>query len=163
MASTYRGVQVDKDGTGNVFAAVGLSEEGLVRTILSEILGFGVGATVRKETVLEEVTESIASAVERSSWEECRSSHVQLPGAVTQLGTSLADVKVADLSRTMLALFASFSRNLDVVWFWICEFFRPSLSPSLSTFCFQDRRGASIIPHALSRREKCKRRLGDGS
>ena len=55
--STYRGVQVDKDGTGNVFAAAGLGEEGLVRAILTKVLGLGVGATVGEEAVLEEVTE----------------------------------------------------------------------------------------------------------
>ena len=63
MVSTYRGIQIDKYGTGNVFAAAGLGKEGLIRTILSEILGLGVGAAVGEEAVLEEVTESIASAV----------------------------------------------------------------------------------------------------
>lgn len=33
--------------------------------------------------------------------------HVQLPGAVAQLGSSLADVKVANLSRAMLAVVES--------------------------------------------------------
>lgn len=53
--ATYRRVQVDEDGTGDVFAAASLCEEGLVGSALAEFLRIGVGATIRQETVLEEV------------------------------------------------------------------------------------------------------------
>jgi hypothetical protein len=50
-------VQVDEDGTGNVFAAASLGEEGLVRTTLTKLLRIGVGATIGEQTVLKEVPE----------------------------------------------------------------------------------------------------------
>ena len=55
MVSTYRGVQVDEDGTRDVFAAAGLSEEGLEGAALGEVCRIGVGTTVGKEAMLEEV------------------------------------------------------------------------------------------------------------
>ena len=50
-----RGVQIDEDGSGHVFAIAGLSEEGLVRTTLSQVLGVRVGATILAKAVLEQV------------------------------------------------------------------------------------------------------------
>lgn len=54
-ACTYRRVQVDEDGTGDVFAAASLGEEGLVGTSLAKLLRIGVGTTIREQAVLEEV------------------------------------------------------------------------------------------------------------
>ena len=51
--ATYRGVQVDEDGTRNVFAAASLREEGLERAALVEILRIGVRTTVSLEAVLK--------------------------------------------------------------------------------------------------------------
>lgn len=51
----YRGVQVDKDGTGHVFAATGLGEEGLEGTALGEVCRIGVGTAVGKEAMLQQV------------------------------------------------------------------------------------------------------------
>jgi hypothetical protein len=66
VISTYRRVQVDEDGTGDVFATAGLGEEGLVRTILTKLLRIGVGAAIRQQAVLEEVAEGILSATEQA-------------------------------------------------------------------------------------------------
>jgi hypothetical protein len=51
----WRRVQVDEDGTGDVFAAASLGEEGLVGTALTKLLRIGVGTTIGEQTVLEEV------------------------------------------------------------------------------------------------------------
>jgi hypothetical protein len=56
-----RRVQVDEDGTGNVFAAASLGEEGLVRTALTKLLRIGVGTTIGEQTVLKEVPAIIMS------------------------------------------------------------------------------------------------------
>jgi hypothetical protein len=53
--ATYGRVQIDENGTGDVFAAAGLSEEGLERSTLVEVLRIGVRATVGLEAVLEQV------------------------------------------------------------------------------------------------------------
>jgi hypothetical protein len=53
--ATYRGVQVDEDGTRNVFAAASLREEGLERAALVELLRIGVRTTVSLEAVLKKV------------------------------------------------------------------------------------------------------------
>lgn len=52
--ATYRGVQIDKDGTGNVFSASSLSEEGLVGAAVLSVR-VGVGAAIGQETVLKQV------------------------------------------------------------------------------------------------------------
>lgn len=49
------GVEIDKDGPGNVFAVAGLGEKGIVRAAVGEVLCLGVGATILAEAVLEEV------------------------------------------------------------------------------------------------------------
>lgn len=61
--ATYRRVQVNEDGTRDVFAAAGLSEEGLVGSALAEFLRIGVGATIRQKAVLEEVAGGLGSVV----------------------------------------------------------------------------------------------------
>jgi hypothetical protein len=50
-----RRVQVDEEGTGNVFATAGLGEEGFVGAAIEDILGVRIRATIRPETVLEKV------------------------------------------------------------------------------------------------------------
>lgn len=118
--TTYRGVQIDKDGSRNVFAIASLREEGLERAALVELLRIGVGATVSLETVLKEVPEEAALAVALCDG-RVGSRNVQLPGAVTELGTGLADVEVADLQSSLSAnspyirtwsMFAKMSRPL---------------------------------------------------
>jgi hypothetical protein len=103
--ATYRRVQVDEDGSGNVFATARLGEEGLKRAALVEVLGLGVGAAIGQQAVLEKVPEEVVSALGLRN--RVGSRCVQLPGAVTELGTGLADVKVADLSSFALAFGAS--------------------------------------------------------
>jgi hypothetical protein len=60
----WRWIQVDKDGTRNVFAAASLVEEGLVRAALAKLLRIGVGATIGEQTVLEEVPEVVVSVLD---------------------------------------------------------------------------------------------------
>ena len=55
----WRRVQVDEDGTGDVFAAASLREEGLERAALVEILRIGVRTTVSLEAVLKKVPEEV--------------------------------------------------------------------------------------------------------
>jgi len=78
-----RGIQVDKDGAGHVFAAAGLGEEGLERAGVGEVLRIGVRTTICLETVLKQV---------------------QLPGTVTQLGSRLTYVQVTDLAAHVVRL-----------------------------------------------------------
>lgn len=94
-SATYRGVQVDEDGARNVFAAASLREEGLERAALVELLRIGVRTTVSLEAVLKEVPGEARLAIGLRGRVESR--YIQLPGAVTELGTGLADVEVADL------------------------------------------------------------------
>lgn len=49
------GVEVDKEGSGHVFAIAALGEEGLVGAWVANVLDVGVGSTVGAKTVLEEV------------------------------------------------------------------------------------------------------------
>lgn len=51
-----RWVEIDKERAGDVFAAAGLGEEGLEGAAIDNILGVGVGATVRAKAMLEEVS-----------------------------------------------------------------------------------------------------------
>ena len=69
------GIKVDEDGAWYVFAPTGLGEEGLHRTRISN-LGFLIGTTVHSQAMFEEI---------------------ELPGAVSQLSASLANVKMTDL------------------------------------------------------------------
>ena len=62
-----RGVQVDEDGTRDVFAAASLGEEGLVRARLTKFLRIGVGAAIRQQAVLEEVTEGYGVSLEMAN------------------------------------------------------------------------------------------------
>lgn len=61
ILSTYGRVQVDKDGTGNIFAATGFGEEGLKGSALAELSCVGIGATVGLETMLKKVPEKVWS------------------------------------------------------------------------------------------------------
>jgi hypothetical protein len=54
-SATYRWVQVDEDGAGDVFAAARLGEEGLEGATLREVCCIRVGATVSQKAVLEQV------------------------------------------------------------------------------------------------------------
>jgi len=71
------GVEIDEERTGDMLAAAGLSEEGLKRARVANVLGVGVRTTISAEAMLQKV---------------------ELPGRVTQLGTSLADVEVKNLA-----------------------------------------------------------------
>jgi len=51
----WGGVEIDKDGSGNVFAVACLGEKGIVRATVGEVLRVGVWATILAEAVLEEV------------------------------------------------------------------------------------------------------------
>jgi hypothetical protein len=103
--ATYGRVQIDEDGAGNVFATASLGEEGLKRATLVEVLGLGVGAAIGQQAVLEKVPEEVVSALGLRDRVCLRC--VQLPSAVTELDTGLADVEVADLSSFTLAFSAS--------------------------------------------------------
>lgn len=96
-SDTYRGIQINEDGTGNVFTAASLGEEGLERAPLSEILSIGVRTAVGLQAMLEQVSEDIGS-IEILGMGKMYG-NVQLPGAITELRAGLADVKVADLER----------------------------------------------------------------
>lgn len=50
-----RGVEVDEEGSGHVFAIASLGEERLVGASIADILEIGVGTTIMAKTVLEEV------------------------------------------------------------------------------------------------------------
>jgi len=50
-----RRVQIDEEGTRNVFAAACLGEECLEGATIEDILSIGIGATIRSEAVLEKV------------------------------------------------------------------------------------------------------------
>lgn len=50
-----RWVKVDKDGPGDVFAIASFGEEGLEGARVADVLGVGIGATIRAEAMLKEV------------------------------------------------------------------------------------------------------------
>lgn len=68
-------VEIDEERPGDVFAVAGLGEEGVEGTTLSNG-GIGIRAAIRSEAVLKEV---------------------QFPSTVTQLGTSLTQMKMENL------------------------------------------------------------------
>lgn len=82
--ATYRWVQVDKDGAGDVFAAARLGEEGLERASLRDLLRIRVGAAIRLEAVLEQVPGSCGSIRVRGIRVDSGtySSHALLPSCV---------------------------------------------------------------------------------
>lgn len=104
---THRRVQVDKDGARDVFAAAGLSEESVIRTGIASILSnLCIDGSIMFETVLEEVTVCLAllldfaqqfEVIDDATEGKNGGEDVQLPSTVTQLSTSLADVKMANL------------------------------------------------------------------
>lgn len=65
------GVEIDKDGSGHIFAAAGLAKEGLVGAWVAGILDIGVGATIWSETVLEEVAKSVAKKKNQPQGPSC--------------------------------------------------------------------------------------------
>lgn len=102
IPTTYRGVQVDEDGPGHIFAGTSLGEERLERPALVEVLRIGVGTAVGRETMLKEVPKGYrVSFGARAAWVVSKS--LQLPSAVAKLRASLADMKVADLESSVLA------------------------------------------------------------
>lgn len=50
-----RGVEVDKQSSGNVLSIAGLGEEGLKGAALVDILGVGVGTAIETKAVLEAI------------------------------------------------------------------------------------------------------------
>lgn len=102
-----RRVQVDEDGTRDMLPAASLGEEGLEGTGVANIRAAGVGAAIGTEAVLEEVAVmvcTVSAFPKRDSAASRQSeggSNVQLPGGVTELGTSLAQVEVKNLYRGM--------------------------------------------------------------
>lgn len=54
-------VQVDEEGTGDVFAIASLGKERLVRARVADILGVGVGTTIEAKAVLEKVAGKMVS------------------------------------------------------------------------------------------------------
>ena len=63
--STHRRVKIDENRAGDVFAAAGLSEEGLVRATLADLVdSLLVNSTVGLEAVLEQVPRMIHNAYE---------------------------------------------------------------------------------------------------
>lgn len=90
-----RRVKVDEEGPGHIFAAAGLGEEGVVGTRVADIRSVGVGAAIMAKAVLKKIAGGNESA---ASWYQCGwGVNLQLPGTVTQLGTSLTQVEVKDL------------------------------------------------------------------
>lgn len=63
--STHRRVKIDENRAGDVFAAAGLSEEGLVRATLADLVdSLLVNSTVGLQAVLEQVPRMIHNAYE---------------------------------------------------------------------------------------------------
>lgn len=81
-------VEINKDGSGHVFAAAGLGEEGLVGAWVADVLDVGIGSTIGAKTVLEEVAKN-ANQLPGSVGGGEGAVSIQLPSAVTQLGTGL--------------------------------------------------------------------------
>lgn len=52
---THRGVEIDEDGAGDIFAAAGLGEESLEGALLANVFGIRVGTTISLEAVLEQI------------------------------------------------------------------------------------------------------------
>ena len=79
----WRRVQVDEDGTGDVFAAAILSEEGLERATLREIRRIGVRTAVSLQAMLEKVPGRFVSmGFEVYGYSRTYSSHALFPSWV---------------------------------------------------------------------------------
>ncbi len=91
-------VQIDEDGSRDIFAIAGFGEEGLERPGISNVLGIRVGTAIGSEAVLEEVA---ISGVNGGSYgaeaRERRCGVSQFPCAVAELGASLAQMEMKDL------------------------------------------------------------------
>lgn len=90
------GVQVDEDGSGDVFAGTGLREDGIELAAVMEGLGIRIGAAILLETVLEEVAAEGVRDQYIGYMSRCQD-NVQLPGTISELGSGLADVEVKNL------------------------------------------------------------------
>lgn len=62
-----RGVEVDEDGPGHIFAVASLGEESLERASVANVLAVGVRATVGAEAVLKEVSTATVSLTSHTS------------------------------------------------------------------------------------------------
>jgi hypothetical protein len=92
--ATYGRVQIDEDGTGDVFAVAGFGEESLERASLRQMLRVGIRTTVGSKAVLEQVPGAFVSMRVRGM----RSfGDIQLPRAVPQLHARLTNVEMCNL------------------------------------------------------------------
>ena len=87
-------VEIDEDGTRDVFSASSLSEDSVELTRVVESLGVRVRTTILFETVFEQVP-AITSTSKLLCG--CEFEHLQLPSAVSELRTGLADMEVKNL------------------------------------------------------------------
>lgn len=103
-------VQVEEDRPGDVFAVAGLGEEGLVRATLGDVVCVRVGPAVRAEAMLQKVAvrERSAAIVQRGR----SGADKQLPGVVTKLDASLAQVNVEDLARAKQESVSNVARDV---------------------------------------------------
>jgi len=85
------GVQINEDGTRNIFAVASFGEDSIELARVVEGFGIRIGTSILLETVLEEI-----AVVVRYGGREVKGS-LQLPGAVSELGTGLPDVEMEDL------------------------------------------------------------------
>ncbi len=99
--SSYRRVEVDKDGSGDIFAIASLGEESFEGASIAYVFCVCIGTTVGLKTMFEEVSgrgEAGELDAEANGGEE--HFNIQFPSSVPKLGASLANVKVADLDKT---------------------------------------------------------------
>jgi hypothetical protein len=96
----YRRVQVDKDGTRNIFATVRLSEESLEGSSLYS-LGVRVWCSIWLQAMLQQISapSQLGYASLVSKWYVVPKSRrneeiLQFPGAVTELDTGLPNVEM---------------------------------------------------------------------
>ena len=130
-----RGVEINEDGTGDVFATASLCEDSIELARVVESFSIGVRTTILLETVLEQVP---AIGVNFGCYVYVNRRDLQLPRAVSELCTGLADVEVKNLrsqgnQRSVLMrrvfidweidvyLSSSHDERVMMVEFWRCE------------------------------------------
>lgn len=102
---TNRRVEINKDGAGNVFAATGLGEKRLVGATGADFVGdAGIVTTIRAEAVLKQVPVETEMSMGIDTRQNFGNSDVQLPGRVTELNTSLAEMDMTDLTIDKLVM-----------------------------------------------------------